>query len=206
MIAIDRPNRHMPLWLGGALAALVAAGSAAALIPPPPPQAGVDCSAKVYAVDTIVCENPDLLAMDQAVQRETIDAALAPAESALFEAHDSWFRRRGLCAMVETARECVAAAYSERLAILKAIRTNATSVATEMTCSPAPWKGSVRASVTPEWIALSDENGTIQAVAVPIASSGWRPVLGIVKSNARKLELNGANGTVRCRRTTTKSR
>lgn len=199
-----RANHRRPLWLAGAL--LIGSGPAAALIPPPPPRAGVDCNARVYAIDTVVCENPDLLAMDRAVQRETIDAGAEPAESALFEAHDTWFRRRGLCAMVETARECVAAAYSERLAILKALRANATSVATEMKCTPPPWKGSLRASVTPEWIVLSDGNGSVRGVAVPITTSGWRPVLGIQNSEARKLELRGADGVLQCRRVTAKSR
>ncbi|WP_039575243.1 lysozyme inhibitor LprI family protein [Sphingopyxis fribergensis] len=73
-----------------------------------------------------MCKNPDLLAMDCTVQREALDAGAEPAESALFEAHDTWFRRRGLCAMIDTAHECVAAAYSERLAVLKALRANAT--------------------------------------------------------------------------------
>ena len=116
--------RSGPLLLGALLA--TAAAPAAALIPPPPSQTGVDCDAKVYAVDTIVCEDPDLLAMDQAVQRAIADLGLEPAESATYEAHEAWFRRRGLCAMVETARECLAAAYSERLAILTALRALST--------------------------------------------------------------------------------
>lgn len=185
---------------------LIGSAPAAALIPPPPPQAGVDCNAKIYAIDTVVCENPDLLAMDRAVQREALDAGAEPAESVLFEAHDTWFRRRGLCAMVETARECVATAYSERLTILKALRANAASVATEIKCTPALWKGSLRASVTPEWIVVSDGNGSIRGVAVPITTSGWQPVLGTQKSEARKLELRGANGVLHCRKVTAKAR
>lgn len=116
--------RSAALLLGALLA--IAPLPAAALIPPPPTQTGVDCNAKVYAVDTIVCENPDLLAMDQAVQRAIADIGPEPAESAAYEAHETWFRRRGLCAMVETARECLAAAYSERLAVLAALRTPTT--------------------------------------------------------------------------------
>lgn len=199
MILVGKRSCRRSLSVAGALALLIGSVPAAALVPPPPPQAGVDCNAKVYAIDTVVCEDPDLLAMDIAVQREAVDAATEPAESTLFEAHDTWFRRRGLCAMVETARECAAAAYSERLAILNALRANTTSSATEMKCSPAPWKGRLRASVTPEWITMSDGNGLVRGVAVPITKSGWRPVLGIQASGARNLELRGANGVIRCR-------
>ena len=195
---VGKTSRPNPLWLAGALASLVIVGSAAAFIPPPPSQSSVDCNAKVYAIDTVVCDDPDLLAMDRAVQRATIDAGAEPPESAFFEAHETWFRRRGLCAMVEAARDCVAAAYSERLAIQKALRTNPTPAVTEMKCSPPPWNGSVRASITPEWVALLDSKGSVRGVAVPTTKSGWRPVLGILKSGTKKLELRSANGGIRC--------
>lgn len=195
---VGKPSHPKSLWLAGALTSLVMAGSAAAFIPPPPPQSGVDCNAKVYAIDTVVCDDPDLLAMDRAVRRATIDAGAEPPDSAVFEAHETWFRRRGLCAMVETARDCVAAAYSERLAIQKALRTNPTPAVTEMKCSPAPWNGSVRASITLEWIALLDSKGSVRGVAVPMTTSGWRPILVILKSGTKKLELRSANGGIRC--------
>jgi uncharacterized protein len=195
---VGKPSHPKPLWLTGALASLVIACSAAAFIPPPPPQNGVDCNAKVYAIDTVVCDDPDLLAMDRAV-RSTSDAGAEPPESRFFEAHETWFRRRGLCAMVEKARDCVAAAYSERLAIQKALGTNPTPAPTEMKCSPAPWKGSVRASITPEWITLLDSEGSVRGVAVPMTTSGWRPILGALKSGTNNLELRDANGVIRCR-------
>lgn len=186
------------LLLSGLLA--IAAPPAAALIPPPPNQTGVDCNAKIYAVDTIVCENPDLLAMDQALQRAIADFGPEPAESSAYEAHETWFRRRGLCAMIETARDCVVAAYSERLTVLTAMRFPPPSEAEDVTCSPTPWTGGVRALITPEWIALSDRNGSIRGVAVPIAKSGWRPMVGIAASTVRKLQLRSASGIIRCRR------
>lgn len=195
---VGEPSHPKPLWLAGALTSLVMCGSAAAFIPPPPPQSGVDCNAKVYAIDTVVCDDPDLLAMDRAVQRSTSDASAEPPESTFFEAHETWFRRRGLCAMVETARDCVAAAYSERLAIQKALRAYSTSAPTEMKCSPAPWNGSVRTSITPEWVALLDSKGSVRGVAVPTTKSDWQPVLGILKSGTKKLELRSANGGIRC--------
>ncbi|MBJ7437539.1 MAG: hypothetical protein JHD35_00740 [Sphingopyxis sp.] len=190
--------RSAPLWLGGLLA--IAAPPAAALIPPPPNQTSVDCNAKIYAVDTIVCENPDLLGMDQAVQRAVADVGPEPAESATYEAHETWFRRRGLCAMIETARECLAAAYSERLAVLTAMRAAPEGKVADITCIPMPWEGGARARITPEWITLSDRSGLIRGVAVPMTTTGWRPMLGIATSSARKLELRTATGLMRCRR------
>ena len=83
--------------------------------------------------------------------------------------------------------------------MLNALRANTTSLATEMKCSPAPWKGRLRALVTPEWITLSDGNRLVREVAVAITKSGWRPVLGIQASGARNLKLRGANGVIRCR-------
>jgi uncharacterized protein len=190
--------RPAPVFLGGLLA--IAAPPVAALIPPPPAQAGVDCNAKVYAVDTIVCEDRDLLAMDQAVQRALADVGPEPAESAAYEAHETWFRRRGLCAMVQTARECVVAAYSERLAVLTAMRDAPEGKVADITCRPMPWEGGARARITPEWIALSDRNGSIRGVAVPMTTTGWRPMLGIAASSAQKFELRTATGLIRCRR------
>lgn len=190
--------RQAPLLLGALLA--IAAPPAAALIPPPPHRAGVDCNAKVYAIDTVVCEDPALLAMDQAVQRAIADLGPEPAESATYEAHETWFRRRGLCAMVETARECVAAAYSERLAVLTALRDASAGEMTDIICRQPPWEGGMRALITAEWIALSDRNGSTKGVAVPMTKTGWRPMLGIAASNARTIELRTASGAIRCRR------
>lgn len=48
-------------------------------------------------------------------------------------------------AIIGPARECFAAAYSERLALLTAMRAPPEGKVADITCSPMPWEGGARA-------------------------------------------------------------
>lgn len=87
----------------------VAAGPAA--VPPPQPWSPVlDCARRVYAMDTLICETPALLAVAREVEAAYARARLRlPAEQAgRLEADQlAWSKRRNMCAFERRASACV---------------------------------------------------------------------------------------------------
>jgi uncharacterized protein len=100
---------------------LVASCQDSASIAPPTEQMTADCAAPTYATDMLVCEDPDLSALDEEVARLwTERAAGSGGDAAAVEAQASWFRERSLCAFEADHRGCALAAYQARLAELRA--------------------------------------------------------------------------------------
>lgn len=91
-------------------------------VPPPVPQTQANCAAPVYASDQLVCRDQRLLALD----RRTAKLANAIGDERLvaagLESQAEWFRKRSLCAMQTTHRQCLNKAYEARTRELKRLR------------------------------------------------------------------------------------
>lgn len=105
------------------LLAGLATTQVAQAIPPPPEQSFVDCSQPVYAVDQLVCDDPELLALErrliELVGQLDLDAVAATDPG--FEAQPEWFRRRALCAFASAQTACLRALYFDRIVTLEAL-------------------------------------------------------------------------------------
>jgi uncharacterized protein len=106
-------------WLLLLMAGADPASAQPAPVPPPLEQLQADCTRPQYASDTLVCGDAELRAADADV------AALAStppslAADAIWEDQASWLRRRSLCAFKTDHRDCLVAAYADRLAVLAA--------------------------------------------------------------------------------------
>lgn len=104
------------------LAGLVATPVAQA-IPPPPEQSFVDCSQPVYAADQLVCDDPELLAMERRLKELVgqIDLDAVAAADPGFETQPEWFRRRALCAFASAQTACLRALSFDRIVTLEAL-------------------------------------------------------------------------------------
>lgn len=89
-------------------------------VPPPAQQVTANCETPVYASDRVICSDEELLDIEHRIGAlwAANGQRLAPDDG--LEGQDAWFRRRALCAFQSRHRECLAAAGSERLAVLAA--------------------------------------------------------------------------------------
>ena len=108
------------LWLA-VTASLVASCDDPAAVAPPTDQTTADCAAPTYATDMLVCDDPDLRALDAELARlwAQVEAG-SGGDPAAAEAQAAWFRERSLCAFQEDHRGCAEAAYRARIATLQA--------------------------------------------------------------------------------------
>lgn len=112
-------------------------------VPPPPDQRTVNCAARSYAIDDLVCDDAALRARDQRLAALYSTAASAGvAESGpLLEAPLDWFRRRSLCAFSSQRQACVSAAYAERTSIVAALlAARAEAAPLTATCGRDRWQ------------------------------------------------------------------
>ncbi|MBY8824996.1 hypothetical protein [Sphingomonas colocasiae] len=186
-----------------ALAMAFASASPATAVPPPPPGPPiVDCARPIYAVDTLICEDPQLRAANDRV-RALLDAnpagaadRAAPAD--WIESQPDWFRRRALCAFRKEGRVCVADAYAERIAVLTALGAPPAEAWRETRCTNAPWAGKLAIARQPGAVLLGDGRGTILAVAIAAGGSGWTPFVTLKRDDGRRMRFQGPAGTVEC--------
>lgn len=177
---------------------LIATPSAAT--PPPPDQLTADCTNPTYASDTLVCADPGLTALDSLVARAVAgagDAAISP-KTPLVEAQGSWLRRRSLCAMQAAHKDCLMAAYVDRLALLKVLDASPPGTGGAWRCEVKRF-GTIMVAdlhsgqvllMTPQdrkIIGLASINGTAD-------KAGWTPFLRFV-TKGRKAILSDAFGT-----------
>jgi uncharacterized protein len=142
-------------------------------VPPPLEQLQADCTRPQYASDTLVCGDAELRAADVQVAA-LASTPLSLAADALWEDQASWLRRRSLCAFKTEHRECLVAAYADRLAVLAASARAATR---PMHCN-GPLNGRTLASSSlAAGPALTiTENGQLVAIATP-PGAAWQPWL-----------------------------
>lgn len=104
----------MRVMVIAAFATLALAGPAAAI--PPPPNGGAaatDCAAPVYAIDRLICEDPELSHLNAALAARL--ARPAAADAGLKPGHAEWYRSSRMCAAQPDAKACILKAYLKRL-------------------------------------------------------------------------------------------
>jgi hypothetical protein len=136
-------------------------------VPPPVAQLTADCVHPVYASDQLVCSDADLARLDYDMVR--LLAADEPPTGPWIEAQETWFRRSRMCAFQAGHAACLAAAYRERIGLLRAA---VGAVAPALSCQPSRYT----ATVQPEGLALRDDKGALLGLAAQ-AAAGWKPYL-----------------------------
>lgn len=176
-------GRQLLLANTSLLAALAAPSLAQSpsAVPPPVEQVSADCSRPQYASDRLVCDDPDLRALDADVARlGRVEPRLA--DGAVWEGQSAWFRRRAQCAFQAEHRSCLIAAYTDRRAVLEA----AHSVGERALRCDGAWQGRpLAATVAIAGKPLSiTENGLLVATASPVTGR-WQPWLTWRASGSR---------------------
>jgi hypothetical protein len=157
------------IWLGGGMQA----GSAPpAAIPPPPYQETANCAQPTYATDHLVCDDPELRALDADLARRL--AALhttggVPA-SPFIEDQGAWLRRRSLCAFKPGHRACALAAYRVRTIELEALSSPSAS-GRAVTCTGGLGGGLLHVSPS-DTLTLVGPPSTVTLVALPKGAAG----------------------------------
>jgi uncharacterized protein len=182
------------------------AGTAPSAVPPPPGQDAANCDSPTYASDMLVCDDPQLQALDARMLEawSSLDLARVVAADAWVESQQEWFKRRSLCAFNELHADCLRGAYIERIAVLEALKRVASRPArqgTAIVCRDAPWSGAELRLRAPETGALTIEDVDARVVAAATAlrpDSPWQPyVVFSVDGTAVRLQLK-AGAAVEC--------
>jgi uncharacterized protein len=204
-----------------ALPALPAAQQPAS-VPPPAWQHTADCARPVYATDQLVCEDPQLRAIDRQLadlyDRVADSRASAGADgperphlgtnasSLLLESDLDWFRRRSLCAFRADHRDCAIAAYRERLAVIGMLDAwNGRTPPLELMCgdrrltagwgTPATPAGAPGEASAEALLIVADESGA-RGVAMPAGVQAWMPYLRYARTG-RTIRLISPAGQMR---------
>lgn len=104
--------RMLVIAVAGGLALL---STPAGAVPPPPNwgAAATDCAAPVYAIDTLICQDPELSHLNAALAARI--ARPSAADANLKPGHDEWYRASRMCAKQADAKACILKAYLKRL-------------------------------------------------------------------------------------------
>jgi uncharacterized protein len=180
------------------LAALPAYGQPAA-VPPPPDQPIIDCARPVYAIDTMICDDRDLGAANAEMNGLLAGLSFAGLDPDRIEPQADWVRRRALCAFQSDGRACVAGAFAERLALLRALRGPAAANATKAQCRGAGRAESMTVERYPPAILLRDTEGRVRLVAVAPGASSWRPFVVIERDAGRQLVMKAKAARTSCK-------
>lgn len=191
MTAID--SRSRTVWRTHVVAATLATATAQAL-PPPPVQHVADCDAPEYAIDQLVCSDPELSTMDRTVRMMlravTPDAVSSPPP--FVESQRDWFVRRSRCAFAADGRACTQHAYAERMAVLGALGTGTTPGCT-IRCTGALAGLPLGISVNQNVVVLTDPTGRAVLVALePDAHSPWKAFVEVTVG--RRLSFRRVDG------------
>lgn len=183
-----------------ALLAMQSAQAAPAPVPPPPDQPVIDCARPVYAIDTMVCDDRDLGAANAEMDGLLAGLSFEGLDSGWVEPQADWVRRRALCAFQSDGRACVADAFAERLAILRALRGTGGANATKAQCRGANWpKDVVAVERRPSAVLLRGADGGVRVVAVAPGMSSWRPFVAIERDTGRQLVMKAKGGRISCK-------
>jgi uncharacterized protein len=109
--------------LGGLLACLMMAAPAGAQAPVPPPPSwspSLDCNTRIYAVDSLICEDAALLTEARKVEAAYRQAiAQHPAALEALQADQlAWSKQRNRCVFERKASRCVRRLQASRIRAL----------------------------------------------------------------------------------------
>lgn len=180
------------------LVALPAYGQPAA-VPPPPDQPVIDCARPVYAIDTMICDDRDLGAANSEMNGLLSRVSFAGFDPDRIEPQADWVRRRALCAFQSDGRACVAGAFAERLAILRALRGPGAANAMKAQCSGAGGAEDLTVERYPPAIVLRDTGGRVHLVAVAPGASSWRPFVAVERDAGRQLVMKAKAARISCK-------
>lgn len=104
----------------------IAASPVMAQAPVPPPPAwtpDLDCAARVYAVDTLICEDPVLLKGARQVEEAYRRASVSPPDiqGTLQADQLEWSKQRNMCVFERGADRCVKRLQARRVKALEAM-------------------------------------------------------------------------------------
>jgi len=172
----------MPAVVFSAVAASILTQPA---VPPPVEQLRVDCQHPAYASDYLVCEDRTLREAEIHLASLTsrLDSDSHFADGAFWEESGAWFRRSRLCAFEATHRECLLAAYSNRIGVVAAALASITD-SYQLHCDNYWNNSSVRATIQGDGILVIQVTKGIVAVATPSSATdtNWRTYLGYKQS------------------------
>lgn len=157
------------IWLG---AGAQAGPAPPAAIPPPPYQETANCAQPTYATDHLVCDDPELRALDADLARRLagLRATGGMPASPFIEDQGAWLRRRSLCAFRPDHRDCTLAAYRVRAIELEALSSPSAS-GRAVTCSDGLGSGLLHVGPA-DTLTLVAPQGAIRLVALPKETAG----------------------------------
>lgn len=92
----------------------------APIAPPPSWSLVLDCQARVFAIDTLICEDPGLLASTRRMEgayAAALGAGASPEK--LADDQQAWSKTRNLCAFDRKAARCIARLQNKRTKALE---------------------------------------------------------------------------------------
>lgn len=157
------------IWLDGGVQARPAAPAG---LPPPPYQETANCAQPTYATDHLVCNDPELRALDADLARHLAArrATGGVPTSPFIEDQGAWLRRRSLCAFKPDHRACALAAYRVRAIELEALSSPSAS-GRAVTCTGGLGGGLLHVSPS-DTLTLAGPQGTVKLVGLPKAAGG----------------------------------
>ncbi len=182
-----------------ALLAMQSAQAAPAPVPPPPDQPVIDCARPVYAIDTMICADRGLGAANAEMDGLLAGLSFAGLDPGWIEPQADWVRRRALCAFQPDGRACVADAFAERLAILRALRATGGASATKAQCRGANLPKDVVVERRPPAVLLRGAGGGVRVVAVAPGASSWRPFVAIGRDTGRQFVVKAKAAWISCK-------
>jgi uncharacterized protein len=182
-----------------ALLAMQPAQAAPAPVPPPPDQPVIDCARPVYAIDTMICDDRDLGAANAEMDGLLAGLSFEGLDPGWIEPQVDWVRRRALCAFQPDGRACVADAFAERLAILRALRATGGANATKAQCRGANFPEDVVVERRPPAVLLRGAGGGVRVVAVAPGASSWRPFVAIGRDTGRQFVVKAKAARISCK-------
>lgn len=172
-------------------------------IPPPVAQQSADCAHPVFASDILVCGDDELRSLD-AHYATAAQRLIGVAPNALWEEAEPWFLRRSQCAFLQNHRECLIAAYSERMTLLDAA-TSSFKISKPIICTATLRDAKIRSAmgaVSEPLVISSGDN--IAAIASPRATGDWKSFLSY-RLNGHRLDLFPLGGKpISCKLVTAK--